>query len=309
MPVKIIRKFPDTTRKDFNFREWNKQFRTQNVIINASVSSAYYSTHWTPLSLKCAFGGREFYIKDNVKFAVDESSYLILNDGTLYESFIESESKVESFTINFTREFVDEVFYSLTNSDEILADYPEIRDRIPVNFFEKLYPSRNGVSNHLLNLRETVKSGTDDSALLDEKMHLLLEYLFSEQVSTLKNLHSQDEKKKSTRLELFKRLNLAKDYMHSNYSEKIELTDLGRISNLAPHYLLRKFKKHFGITPHRYLTKRRLEAAKDMLAVTNKPVTEICNDVGFESLSSFGALFKKHFNLPPEKYKNKIRPL
>jgi AraC family transcriptional regulator len=304
MPVKIIRKFPDTSRTGFNFREWNKQFRTNNVIINAFVSSAYYSTHWTPLSLKCAFGGPEYYVTDKVKFAVDDSTYLILNDGTLYESFIESESRVESFTINFTREFVDEVFYSLTNSDEILTDYPEIRDRIPVNFFEKLYPSRNGVANHLLNLRETVKSGTDNSAVLDEKMHLLLEYLFSEQVNTMKQLHLQDEKKKSTRLELFKRLNLAKDYMHSNYSEKIELSDLGRISNLAPHYLLRKFKKHFGITPHRYLTKRRLEAAKDKLTLSNKSVTEICNEVGFESLSSFGALFKKHYKLPPEKFKN-----
>lgn len=304
MPVKIITKFPDESRATFNYMEWNKQFLTNNVIINAIASSAYYSTHWTPLSVKFALGGAEYYITEKIKYAVDENTYLILNDGTLYESYIESDHKVESFTINFTREFVDEVFFSLSNSEEILIDYPELRERTPVNFLEKLYTARNGIAKHLMNLRDTVKSGCSDSALLDEKLHLLLDYLFTEQIDTLKHLEGQDEKKRSTRIELFKRLNLAKDYMHSNYREKIELGDLGKVSNLAPHYLLRKFKKHFGITPHKYLTQRRLEAAKDYLLKTQIPVTDICCLVGFESLSSFGALFKKHYNLPPEKFKN-----
>jgi AraC-like DNA-binding protein len=191
----------------------------------------------------------------------------------------------------------------MTCHDEYLLDNPAEISKDGINFYEKLYPHNPQMLAFLKELRETIRLNSTESEQLDEYFHFILEFLFSEHMNTIIQIKMLDEKKLSTRQEIFRRLNFAKDYIHSNYSEKIELSDLGKISNLAPHYLLRKFKKHFNITPHRYLTARRLEKAKELLLNTDKPVTEICIEVGFESLSSFGVLFKKHFNLPPEKYK------
>jgi len=303
MPVKVIKKFPDINRPGFNFKEWNKQFRSSNVIINDIRKDAYFPLHWTTFSMKCAFGGTERYVLGNMKYSVGEGSYLLLNEDTMYESFIDSESSVESFTLNFTKEFLNDVFYSISNCDEHLLDNPLKSNSAGLNFYEKLYPHNPQMLNFLKSLRDIIKSNSADHQSLEEYFHFILEFLFSEHVKTVMQVKMLDEKKLSTKQEIFRRLNLAKDYMHSNYSEKIELNDLGKISNLAPHYLLRKFKKHFGITPHRYLTVRRMEKAKDLLLKTDKPVTEICDDVGFESHSSFTALFKKHYNFPPEKYK------
>jgi AraC family transcriptional regulator len=303
MPVKIVKKFPDINAPGFDFKKWDKQFRASNVIINDTRKDVYFPLHWTTFSMKCAFGGKEQYILGNMKYCVDESSYLILNEDTLYESCIDSESSVESFTLNFTKEFLNDVFHSISNCDERLLDSPLETNTSSVNFYEKLYPHKSQLLNFLKGLREIIRSNLTDLQQLDEYFHFILEFLFSEHMNTLTQIKMLDEKKYSTKEEIFRRLNLAKDYMHSNYSEKIELNDLGKISNLAPHYLLRKFKKHFGITPHRYLTLRRLERARDLFLYTDKPITEICSDVGFESLSSFGALFKKHYKLPPGKYK------
>jgi AraC-like DNA-binding protein len=56
-------------------------------------------------------------------------------------------------------------------------------------------------------------------------------------------------------------------------------------------------------TPHQYLTSKRIEKAKDLLS-ENKPVTEVCNEVGFESLGSFSVLFKKEIGFAPQYYRN-----
>ncbi len=112
MSVKVIKKFPDTSDFSYNYAEWNRQFLEQNVILNGRYSNIYYPSHWTPLSVKFAFGGNEHYIFDRMKYSVDDSSYLILNRDTVYESLIDSDKSVESFTLNFTPDFADEVFYS-----------------------------------------------------------------------------------------------------------------------------------------------------------------------------------------------------
>src|SRR3972149_10549829 len=114
MSIKIIRRFPDVNKPGFEFSKWNTQFHTHNVILNGMYSNYYYPIHWTPLSMKCAFGGNEYYIKNNIKYSVNDACFLIFNDGTYYDSSINSDSKVESFTLNFNKKFSDDAFNSLS---------------------------------------------------------------------------------------------------------------------------------------------------------------------------------------------------
>jgi AraC family transcriptional regulator len=301
--VKVIRNFPDVTDFNYNYRQWNRQFLEQNVILNGRFSYLYYPVHWTTLSLKFAFGGSEYYIMDKMRYGVNDCSYLILNRDSVYESLIDSERPVETLTLNFTSEFADEVFYSSFNNDDFLTDYPEIRDRVPVNFFQKLYPNDRVIMKPVNHLRAAVKESCYDSNSLNEKLHCLLGYVFKTQLTESRQADLLKSKKRSTRYELYKRLNIAKDYIRSNYGEKIELKRLALIACLSPHHLLRQFRLSFNVTPHQFLTQVRLERARELLITTGIPITQICIEVGFESLSSFGVLFKKHFLQSPENYR------
>ncbi|RPI16785.1 MAG: AraC family transcriptional regulator [Ignavibacteriae bacterium] len=303
MKLKVINNFPDPFHPKFSFKEWDKQFVSHNAVLNGYYSNIYYPEHWTTLSIKCAFNGVEYYIKDNIKYGVDDNSYLILNNGTMYESYIRSENKVESFTVNFTKEFTEEVFNSLNNKDSFLLDYPEVKDREPVNFFEKLYQHNPLILKLLNDIRKTIQTPGYDNVLLNEKLHMMLNVLFCIQLNTFKDADSVNAVKKSTRMELYRRLNIAKDYIYSNYYDNVTLDELSKVSCLSQHHLLRKFKTQFGITPHQYLTKRRMEAAKVLIEKTNFSISEICFSVGFEDLSSFGELFKKHYSFSPENYR------
>jgi len=103
--------------------------------------------------------------------------------------------------------------------------------------------------------------------------------------------------------ELYERIVAAKLFIDENYHESI---DLGRISQkafLSRYHFHRLFSQVYKKTPHEYLTYKRIEKAKELLS-QNKQVTEVCSEVGFESLTSFSVLFKREIGFAPTYYRN-----
>lgn len=103
----------------------------------------------------------------------------------------------------------------------------------------------------------------------------------------------------TTRTELYRRLWRAREFLEASFTERVTLPDIAAAAELSPHHLLRLFKAVFGETPHQLTTRRRLERAEELLLSTDRSVTDICFDVGFESLGSFSTLFKARFGLSP----------
>lgn len=91
---------------------------------------------------------------------------------------------------------------------------------------------------------------------------------------------------------LYQRIVQAKLYIDKNYADKIDLDNISDEAYFSKFHFIRLFKKVYGKTPHQYLTFVRIENATQLLRI-GKPVTEVCYAVGFESLSSFGSLFKR----------------
>ncbi|HUP16290.1 MAG TPA: helix-turn-helix transcriptional regulator [Acidimicrobiia bacterium] len=84
----------------------------------------------------------------------------------------------------------------------------------------------------------------------------------------------------------------AKNLMDRDFAEPLTISDLAAAAFSSPAHFVRRFKVAFGETPHRYLQRRRIERAKEMLRNTQKSVTEICFAVGFSSLGTFSRTFK-----------------
>jgi transcriptional regulator GlxA family with amidase domain len=64
------------------------------------------------------------------------------------------------------------------------------------------------------------------------------------------------------------------------------------------------FTRIYQITPHDYLTSKRLQHAKELLQQEGLNIRDVCNSVGFESLTSFSLLFKKKNGFAPQYYRN-----
>jgi len=103
--------------------------------------------------------------------------------------------------------------------------------------------------------------------------------------------------------ELYVQIVAAKVFIDENYHEGIDLDEISQKAYLSRFHFHRLFSKVYKKTPHQYLTSKRIEKAKTLLS-ENKPVTDVCNEVGFESLGSFSVLFKKEIGFAPTYYRN-----
>jgi AraC family transcriptional regulator len=302
-PVKIIDSFPHPTAYKYNEDLWYQQHSNSLVIINCISSNIEYPEHWTPLSIKCAFGGKEYYHFPNNSLAVGAENFLILNEGTTYRSSIRSEHPTESYSLNFTGENISQVVSCLASNHDRQLDDPFQYNGEPLRFVEKLYKHDNFLSDQLLTIRKMVKEKNRDPHQYVEMSYALLENLVLLHKKINIEIDNVKAKRRSTKEELYKRLNLAKDYMDCFFSEEISLDDLSKICFLNPFYLLREFKKNFNITPHQYLMNQRLAQAEILLLESDISITELGKKVGFQDLSSFSKLFKRYAGFSPENFR------
>ena len=103
--------------------------------------------------------------------------------------------------------------------------------------------------------------------------------------------------------DIYQRIVAAKVYIDENYNEAIDLEQISQQAFLSRFHFHRLFRQVYKRTPHQYITQKRLDKAKDLLS-DNRLVTEVCNEVGFESIGSFSVLFKKEIGFAPQYYRN-----
>jgi AraC-like DNA-binding protein len=100
----------------------------------------------------------------------------------------------------------------------------------------------------------------------------------------------------------------AKDLADARYAEPLGVDDMAAAAGLSRAHFSREFKHAFGVSPHAYLLTRRLERAASLLRVTDHTVTEVCMDVGLQSLGSFTTSFKRMYGKTPTEYRAAFPP-
>jgi len=99
----------------------------------------------------------------------------------------------------------------------------------------------------------------------------------------------------------YRRLVQAKLFIDSHYADNIDLGNIADEAYFSKFHFIRQFKNIYRKTPHQYLIFVRIEKAMELLK-TGVAVSEACYAVGFESLSSFSALFKRTVGITPSAY-------
>jgi AraC-like DNA-binding protein len=99
----------------------------------------------------------------------------------------------------------------------------------------------------------------------------------------------------------------ARDLIDRHYGEEIDITRLARRAGVSRFHFVRAFNAAYGETPGRYLTRRRIERAKELLRSVNLTVTEVCFHVGFSSLGTFSRRFKEMVGVSPSVYRDQAR--
>lgn len=95
-----------------------------------------------------------------------------------------------------------------------------------------------------------------------------------------------------------------RDYIDRHFAQALSINRLAGLASLSPFQFIRAFRAATGETPHQYVRARRIARARELLVNTPMSVTDICDAVGFRSLGSFSAVFKRLTGQAPAQYRS-----
>jgi len=273
------------------------RWQTENVVISASRRGHAFGPFAHGLSVKAAWRGREHYFLGSRRLSVDDDNYLILNEGARYSSAVDAAAPVESFSVFFRPQMVDEVFGPMRLP---LGRHLDFGTAVPMRapyFAEHLRAHDDLVSPLLRDIRMQVEAGEDDEIWYEEQLQLLLgrmieaEHRFRDVAANITLVQA------STRDELHRRVRIAADYIESSYTRPITLDDIAGVAHLSKYYLVRLFQQVHGITPHAYLRRKRLAVARRLIERTDLGLAEVAVMVGFGSRSAMFRQLRQRFGI------------
>lgn len=303
----MMDQFPDFTKPGFDIDAYNERFRNRNVVIHAKSRDVSYPLHWGPLTIKSVLSGEEHYQTNHSHYAVDNEHFLLFNNGRMYSSWISSPREVESFTLNINPAFEQHAVRSLRGTATDQLDEPFQEGHHEFRFTERLYANEHHVMPIVRSIRQLSVDFSRHNDRIDLMFYSLIEGLLSLQANTNAEIERVDRTRLSTRNEIFERLVRAKDFIYSSYSNNLSLEQMARVACMNSFYFLRQFRRTFGVTPHQLLTNRRLEAATGLLQTTDRPVNDICTEIGFSDPSSFGKLFRRRYGVSPSAFRTYVK--
>jgi len=99
------------------------------------------------------------------------------------------------------------------------------------------------------------------------------------------------------------------DYIDAHVRIGPSVSDLALRVGLSPSHFAKKFRLSTGLSLHRFVNRRRLEAALRMLRDHRRPLASVALDLGFSSQSHFTRLFSSLTGMTPAKYRKQFRPV
>lgn len=91
--------------------------------------------------------------------------------------------------------------------------------------------------------------------------------------------------------------------IESRLAESIRVQELAEVVHMSPFHFTRMFKLATGQSPHRYITRLRVEEAKRLLATTDMPINRVASAVGYQTQAHFTGVFARHVGNTPKRYR------
>ena len=296
-------------------KEGQNYCSNQGDSIHNVSSNAYYfrtnklnsGTHLSRFSVRTVSDGYQLFKTDKKEFLLDNQHYLIINEGESFSSELSTQQEVEGILVAFNRQDFNTFLRMTQNSHTKLLDDP----------FDASFEDRE-ISSQSIKISKTLKVlfnqiGSDirnqcgTRLRYDEVFSNVIQQVYKDQGLIEEKIQNLQSEKKSTRTELFKRLQTTKEFIDLNFSDDISLEMLSNVSTLSPYHLIRNYKDFYKISPYAYVSQKRIAKSQFLLRDTDMKISELAMKAGYYNQSSFSRKFKKNIGLTPIEYRAKYR--
>ena len=270
-----------------------------NLVYTTRSQAEDYVLAGQRMALLCAWNGRQEVSFEGRRLTVDDDTWLTMPHGAANVR-VRGGEQIQALTILFREGMPEEVLGSLVTPEDRLLESGEVEeDALP--FLPNLQMHDRSITPVLLFISRHHESGIEDPLWYEEQLAFLLERMLTRHRQVISRLHSMPVRRAATRREIFRRVSLATDFIHSNYDKPLMLGDMARAAYLSRHHFLRLFKHVHDVTPHEYLQRKRTSVAARLLRGSQMAVEEVVKQVGFDSRSTlFRAMRRFHGVTPRE---------
>ena len=280
---------------------------SNQIYFSGNVGFSYYE-YESVYSIKYVLDGWECYDIGHQAERVPSGKFLLVNNRT-FTKMLPAQGK-KGMSVFIDPNLLKDVYSVLNSGQEKSLDLPILGNK-EIVLKEGQY-DRDGSPLDLLLLNiskriEAMISGEKEIVALD-LFYKLGEALIGHQARDIRQIHSLDYVKVSTRKELYKRLLRAKDFISSKTSSKIFLEDISKAALMSPYHLHRNFSMAFGVSPLRFHSDLRIKKAMEYLEKSPESILDISVKLGFSDQASFSKAFKRACGQTPGSFrKSKIR--
>lgn len=197
---------------------------------------------------------------------------------------VEDGKPYHSIVLKFSRQFLRE-FYQTLNRQQIPSDSK--REKISLRMLPSNRPDIRSLFESVIPYFDAGEKPSDD--VLKLKMIEGVYVLLNTDINLYASLFDFVEPWKIDIL----------DYLNENYMFDLSMNEIASYTGRSLATFKRDFAKVSDLTPQKWIIKRRLEAAHDLIKSGKKKVTEACFDVGFKNLSHFSKIYKEAYGMAP----------
>ena len=266
------------------------------MVVTGAGTYCHVAKFAEPISIKAVSHGEVEWRLDHRRYLIKPDTLLLLPDGDEYSLTIDSAEPSRGFCAVFRRGLVEECWRAAVSKQETLLDAPyDIR---PLPFWRRL-ESRTGPLGRAVDALAAAVAADASPDTLGWLFESLGEKAADSVSEQRRERFRPTAVRPATRLEIHRRLHLARQAIEDDLAAPWTLVTMGRAAMMASHHFHRCFSMVFGETPRRWLSRRRAERAMALLRTTSRSVIEVCLTVGYASASSFSSSFAARYGMPP----------
>lgn len=272
-----------------------------NRVIQSDLANYHHQSISEGISIKYVVEGKEVYIIDGKEIEVQQGQFLIVNHHKRIEASIQGRHRALGICLYIDPSFVNSVQESRIYSTEKLLEDPKLGVKSPIRPKQLVYPLIGSVFQQFI-YNTPRRLSNWDKEQVSPFFYDMAELLISHEEQTDLQINNINATRKSTRLELFRRLGQSKEFIHAHYDRKLSVKEIAQSALLSEYHFIRSFKQAFGQTPAQYIQYYRVEKACELLKNKKLAISEIALKCGFSDYQYFSKCFKKLKGVPPSKY-------
>ena len=252
--------------------------------------------HWhTEIEFVYVETGTVYFGISDKQFALSEGQGVFINSKILHRYFSQGNAIVPNFVL---------MPYFIAAQDSLIYQkyvLPIMASPMDYQIFSQDIPWQAQALSLMREITAAQEKASDvelvNSYLIQKIWHILYQNTDVEHMGKKENYSASSQA----------RLQLMMQYIHQDFAYNISLSDIADQAKVSKSTALNLFQRYLGISPVTYLINYRLQEAAKLLASTEKKVTVISKDTGFDSVDYFCKAFKKYYKLTPTEYRKKAQ--